>query len=546
MIMRVRMIPGGHPVDKNSAGTADLRMTDMSVSTAVLGPSGGDTKDRLSLSVHSSVKDRAKEFADSQGTSVSALVEEFLGEIVTEVKARRYRPAPNMHDIIRSKLASGETTILRDAVDGSHEVAYLSSGQLVVDAAAPLSWRSMRARARLREQGLPVTTEWLLSREELSELLSIETAERREPVGGKRNARLVFSSLVGDAAAAGSDLLYVSVVGDVARLRHRVDGHLVAAGEIPAGLADEIIAGVFEVSERRYTSEYFATRFNSGLVSGTRIELPEGISSLPVRFLPGPGKDHGLMALLRPATTGRGAGSPAELGFLQDQVDGVLRRAARRGGLFVVADSGDDGLGALRTLRAFMTVHPILGRGGQAVLIGDFEGEVSGVIQIGDSHSAAVWLTDDLMPEILVLPNVTSDDHWKFVASALRRGVQVWVAMDAANATAALAVAVENLAAHRIDWIAASHGMTAIWQHRVGPLCARGVEAGAAPDVVAEIMHLREREVGDLRRIMPQLLHRARLEENGGTAAELARRLAQEGRLDPEGVAEVFGTEKDD
>lgn len=507
-------------------------------------------KDRLTLSVSEPVKEAAKVYAERQGTSVSAMVEIFLGQLALSGSGeRRMKPTKSELEGIKARIGSGEVKVVREGLPEGQAVAYLDSGDLVVDAAMPLSLDAIRARVAIRERGLPLHWEWLASTGDIADLHALATTGAvapTPPLDPKVVAEQAFLDLLTVAANAGADQLHIATSADQAVVGMRVAGRLQPLSTLDSRIGRDILetAYVMGNSMPRHT---LRNQFNSARLLPGRTRIPSRLASVELQFVPGVGDAMHLVSTLKHLQTE--VPPPESLGLRPGQVSAVRAAAASRGGLFLVASAGAE-QSCAATVRSFLGAHPLLGKGRAVGILVDngFDGSMPDVIHAhgireGGTHSLARLI--DTAPDVLAITSRAVGDTWSDVVRALARGIQVWLVVDAADADRALHMAVEELSRDRARWAAGHYGITVVWQHALAvPQGEPDDDGKATPPrslTVGEVLHMTAGSLYETRNIGSKLVHGVPLVEGGLMAARLAHELADARAVERSEVEAMFG-----
>jgi type II secretory ATPase GspE/PulE/Tfp pilus assembly ATPase PilB-like protein len=406
-------------------------------------------KNRLTLSVDDNIKEAAKAYADRLGTSVSALVEAYLGQIAGENDVPRRRATEEDLASLPTKAATAPGGSL--GLRGMPETAgaYYDDGTLLVDEDNPLSLSAIQLRAMLRAEGHKVEKELLVP------LATVKSANSSDGSAmNKRNSIIMlmqheFLNLLQEATAKRAEDIYISVGRYEAAIDIRLGGVINHLRQVPVSWAAEFCAAAFNMSDTS-DSSYRNLEYQTARLSEIRTPLPKGVQAVRLHFAPLPNGGRHLTMHPVYITSAAESGELMALGLSSAQTS-CMRQAARlRTGLCIL--SGWEGNGISTTMqRVAGLVSQERGDGAKIVSVEDPpEFIIPGAAQFPvpysttpiertESYCKAVLHALSTRPDVCFVSNIRDARSARIVTDAASKGTQMWCSLVANDAMGALA-----------------------------------------------------------------------------------------------------------
>ena len=404
-------------------------------------------KNRLTLSLDDSVKEAAKIYADRLGTSVSALVEAYLGYIAVSDDVMRRRATASEVARLEGNVATAPGGSLFQKGMPENAGAYYDSGTLLVDEDNPLSPPSIQLRAMLRAGGHEVRQEWLVQADLVIKANAGQAGRSRAAEAIHRQQQQ-FVALLEEATSARASDLYVSVGRFEATVRMRVAGHVRELRILPASEAAELCAAAFNMG---YGSDqsYRNLDYQAALISSVRVCLPEGVQMVRLQFNPlahGGRYMHAKVVYAAAASAGE---TMEEFGFLPEHAHALRQAIGMRTGFCIL--SGWEGNGVSTTMQRIAAAMATAQPSGRHIASVENPPEMvmPGVSQFPtldtiseDSHREKLRLAMNSVmltrPDVLLVGGIRDSQSADLCALAAATGRQVWATLVANDAHAAL------------------------------------------------------------------------------------------------------------
>ena len=389
------------------------------------------------------VKDAAKVYADRHGTSVSALVEAYLGQLATEGQWPRRRATLEEVAKLKGKILTGAGNTLLPGGSPAGAGAYYENGTLLVDEDDPLSPASINLRAILRGKGLEIETEWLVPGEAIRKANTVSAR-----INDMQAMQREFLDIVGEAASAGATDVRISVSGHVAEVAYKVDGMFMTAHELEGVHGGEMCVAAFNMADAS-DATYRQLEYQGARISDQRTPLPLAVRSVSLQFCPMNSGGRLLRAKLNPAVAAGGGTDLHSLGLPLGHAEALATVARRKSGLIIL--SGKTGNGVTTTYRAAMAAAGAAFPGATVISLEDPPGiPLEGVIQLPILHYATVDEGNERKrqaitgavragADVLGVGEIRDKACAAAALAAAQAGIQVWAVTRANDGVSALA-----------------------------------------------------------------------------------------------------------